>query len=226
MPAVYVFDVNETLLDLGGLDPAFERAFGDAEAREAWFRQLIQSALVSIVTGRYHDFATIGAAALGTTADLRGVTLTDADRQAVADGMRRLPPHPEVPGALRRLREAGLRLAALTNNPRQVAEAQLANAGLADLFEQVLSADDVGRLKPAPEPYRMAADRLGVPVTDVWLIAAHGWDVAGALAAGCHAAFVARPGRLPDPLAPRPDVTGADLDEVATRLLDVHARHG
>jgi len=226
MPAVYVFDVNETLLDLGGLDPIFERAFGDAGAREAWFRQLVQSALVTIATGRYHDFATIGAAALGTTADLWGVTLGDDDRRAVADGMRRLPPHPEVPAALRRLREAGLRLAALTNNPRQVAEAQLANANLAGLFDEVLSADDAGRLKPAPEPYRMAADRLGVPITDMWLVAAHGWDVAGALAAGCHAAFVARPGRLPDPFAPPPDVIGADLDEVAAQLLERHARQG
>jgi hypothetical protein len=37
----YVFDVNETLLDLAALDPHFERAFGDPGAREAWFQQLI-----------------------------------------------------------------------------------------------------------------------------------------------------------------------------------------
>jgi 2-haloacid dehalogenase len=54
----------------------------------------------------------------------------------------------------------------------------------------------------------MAADALGVPVGQLRLVAAHGWDVAGALAAGCRAAFVARPGRLPDPVAPAPDLTG------------------
>ena len=40
MPRVCVFDVNETLLDLGALDPPFERAFGDAAARREWFLQL------------------------------------------------------------------------------------------------------------------------------------------------------------------------------------------
>ena len=225
MPAVYVFDVNETLLDLGGLDEAFRRAFGDPGVRELWFQQLIHGALITVATGRYHDFASIGAAALEATARLRGVTLSDADRQAVAEGMRRLPPHPEVPGALRRLAGAGLRLATLTNSPHPVAAAQLGNAGLAALFEQVLSADAVGRLKPAPEPYRMAAERLGVPVGEVWLVAAHGWDVAGALAAGCHAVFVARPGRLPDPLAPPPDLVVGDLDQLADRLLEPPGRH-
>jgi len=34
---VIVFDVNETLLDLGGLDDLFESTFGDALARSQWF---------------------------------------------------------------------------------------------------------------------------------------------------------------------------------------------
>jgi 2-haloacid dehalogenase len=224
MSPVYVFDVNETLLDLGALDPRFGRAFGDPGVREAWFQQLIQSALVTIATGRYHDFGTIARAALDTTAALRGVTLGEADKQAIVQGMGQLPPHREVPAALGGLHERGLRLAALTNSTRQVAQAQLANAGLAELFEQILSADQAGRLKPAPEPYRMAAEALGVPVGEMWLVAAHGWDVAGALAAGCRAAFVARPGRLPDPLAPPPDLTGDDLAQVADQLLAFHHR--
>jgi 2-haloacid dehalogenase len=220
----YVFDVNETLLDLAALDPHFERAFGDPGAREAWFQQLIQSALVTIATGRYHQFGTIAKAALDTTATRHGITLGEADKQAILQGMQELPPHPEVPAALGRLRDAGLRLAALTNSTGQVAQAQLANAGLAELFEQVLSADQAGRLKPAPEPYRMAADALGLPVGQLWLVAAHGWDVAGALAAGCRAAFVARPGRLPDPIAPAPEVTGGDLEQVADQLLTLQHR--
>ncbi|HKO86379.1 MAG TPA: haloacid dehalogenase type II, partial [Actinomycetota bacterium] len=158
----YVFDVNETLLDLAALDPHFERAFGDPGAREAWFQQLIQSALVTIATGRYHQFGTIAKAALDTTATRHGVTLAEADKQAILQGMQELPPHPEVPAALGRLRDRGLRLAALTNSTGQVAQAQLANAGLAELFEQILSADQAGRLKPAPEPYLLAAERLGV----------------------------------------------------------------
>jgi 2-haloacid dehalogenase len=153
------------------------------------------------------------------TAARLGVELSDDDREAVVGGMTRLPAHPEVPAALRRLAEGGLRLAALTNSTERVARAQLEHAGIIDAFEAVLSADAVHRLKPAPEPYRMAATRLGVDPADVLLVAAHAWDVAGARAAGCQAAFVARPGKVLDPLADPPDLVVTDLDDLATRLL-------
>jgi 2-haloacid dehalogenase len=221
MDRVQLFDVNETLLDLAAMDPHFERIFGDAGVRVTWFNQMISSALVATVTGAYHRFGAHAMAALAMTADQAGVELADDDQQAVADQLRQLPAHPEVADALRRLRDAGLRLAALTNSTQEVATAQLAHAGLTDAFELVLSADAVGRLKPALEPYQMAAERLGVAVDQVRLIAAHAWDVAGAAAAGCATAFVARPGKVLDPLVERPEIVGADLAEVAEVILAV-----
>ena len=223
MPRVCVFDVNETLLDLGALDPRFERVFGDVSVRREWFLQMLQNAFVATITGAYSDFGTLGGAALGMTAERRGVDLSGEDRQHILSGMRELPPHPEVEESLERLREAGFRLAALTNSTRQVAEAQLENSGLAGYFEQILSADTVKRLKPAPEPYHMTAESLGVEVNGVRLIAAHAWDVAGALRAGCAAAFVARPGMVFDPLVEPPDVVGADLREVADGIIEAEA---
>ncbi len=223
MARVCVFDVNETLLDLAALDPHFERVFGDAGVRRSWFVQVLQSALVATVTGVYSDFGAVGAAALDMTAEREGVKVSDEDRQAILGGMRELPPHPEVPEALDRLRAAGLRLAALTNNTAEVAEAQLGNAGLSDRFEKILSADTVRRLKPAPEPYRAAAEALGVETAQVRLVAAHAWDVAGAMRAGCAAAFVARPGMVLDPLAEPPDVVGTDLSGVAASIIAAEA---
>ncbi len=223
MARVCVFDVNETLLDLGALDPHFERAFGDAGVRRAWFSQLLQSAFLATITGAYSDFGTIGGAALEMVAERQGVELSDEDKQKILGGMRELPPHPEVVESLDLLRDAGLRLATLTNSTQQVAEAQMNNSGLRDYFEQILSADAVERLKPAPEPYRMAAQSLGVEVERIRLVAAHAWDVAGALRAGCAAAFVARPGMVLDPLVEHPDVVGADLRDVADRILEIES---
>jgi 2-haloacid dehalogenase len=219
MAPVCVFDVNETLLDLAELDGHFARLFGDRGVRLAWFGQLLQSAMVATITDRYTDFGAVGRAALDMTAARLGVELSDDDREAVVGGMARLPAHPEVPGALRRLEEGGVRLAALTNSTERVARAQLGHAGIIERFEAVLSADAVRRLKPAPEPYRMAADRLGVQPREVLLVAAHAWDVAGALRAGCQAAFVARPGKVLDPLVEPPELLVADLDELADRLV-------
>ena len=112
-----------------------------------------------------------------------------------------------------------VRLAALTNSTEQVARAQLEHAGLIGSFDLVLSADTVRRLKPAPEPYLMAAERLGVAIGEVRLVAAQAWDIAGAARAGCAAAFVARPGKVLDPLVERPEIIGADLAEVADAIL-------
>jgi 2-haloacid dehalogenase len=221
MGRVQVFDVNETLLDLAAMDPHFERIFGDPRVRVAWFSQMISSALVATVTGVYSPFGAHAMAALEMTAEQAGVELGEGDREAVAAQLRQLPAHPEVDPALQRLGAAGLRLAALTNSTEEVARAQLEHAGLTDAFELVLSADTVRRLKPAPEPYRMAAERLGVGVGEVRLIAAHAWDVAGAARAGCATAFVARPGKVLDPLVERPEIIGADLAEVAEAILAV-----
>lgn len=221
MKRVLVFDVNETLLDVAALDPLFEGIFDSASVRREWFGQMLQSAFVSTITGNYRDFGALAMGALSMVAERHGRSVTDEHKAELRDGMRQLPPHPEVRQALEQLRSAGYRLATLTNSTLQVGEAQLVNAGLQDLLDQMLSADAVRRLKPAPEPYRMAAERLGVDIGEIRLIAAHAWDVAGALNAGCAAAFVARPGQVLDPSAGKPDIVGADLQEVAARILEV-----
>ncbi len=221
MARVCVFDVNETLLDLGALDPHFERIFGDASVRQMWFGQFLVLWLTELVTGEYTEFGTIGGSALEMVAERQGADLSDEDKQQILSGMQELPPHPEIKENLGRLRDAGIRLAALTNSAQQVADAQIDNAGLREYFEQVLSADAVNSLKPAPEPYRMAAESLGVEIGQIRLVAAHAWDVTGAMRAGCAAAFVARPRMVLNPLAERPDVVGADLEEVANQIIEV-----
>ena len=215
---VIAFDVNETLLDLAALDEPFRHAFGDAALRPAWFGAMLQLAFVGGLTGRYVDFPTAQRAALQMLARRTGTELGEEDAERILGGMRRLPAHPDVPGALRRLRDAGVRRFALTNSPLDVARAQVEHAGIAELFDDVLSADEVRQLKPGPRPYELAAERAGVPIGEVMLVAAHAWDVSGALAAGARAAFVARPGMVPSPLGPQPELVVADIGELAERL--------
>jgi 2-haloacid dehalogenase len=219
MPRVLAFDVNETLLDLSVLDGLFEEAFGDAALRQLWFAQMLQVAFVGAITDRYVDFTSAQRAALAMVAERRGEELPDSVAAAIVDGMRDLPAHPDAPDALRRLGDAGFTLATLTNSPLDVARDQMRNAGLEDRFAAILSADQVRALKPRREAYALVADTFGVSLADVRLVAAHGWDIAGALAAGCTAAFVARPGMVLSPLGPQPDVAGPDLGAVADRIL-------
>jgi 2-haloacid dehalogenase len=215
MDRVIAFDVNETLLDMRVLDPLFERAFGDAAVRGQWFGQMLQLAFVGGLTGRYVDFSTAQRAALAMLAERQGVELGETADEIVG-AMRSLPVHAEVPAALDALSGP---LAALTNSPLDVAQDQLRNAGIADRFDAILSADQVRALKPRPEAYQLVASTFAVSISGVRLVAAHAWDIAGALSAGCRAAFVARPGMVLSPLGPQPDVVGADLSEVAAAIV-------
>jgi 2-haloacid dehalogenase len=106
-----------------------------------------------------------------------------------------------------------------TNSAPAAVQQQLANAGLTSLFERSFSVDTVRRFKPAPEAYRSVAETLKVPIGQLRLVAAHAWDVVGALRAGCAAAFVARPGKVLYPLGPTPDIVGPDFRQVAQQIV-------
>ena len=219
MSHVILFDVNETLLDLRALNPHFERVFGDEAVMPQWFAQVLRSSLVATITDTYHDFGTIAADALDMTALRLGVDLSSADRTKILKGIRNLPPHSEVPQSLARLKAAGLRLATLTNSPPAVLKDQLTNAGIINLFEQTLSIDPMRRFKPAREVYLYAAGSLGVTPRQIRMVAAHDWDIAGAMRAGCAGAFITRPGMVMGPLQAKPDIIGPDLAAVTDQIL-------
>ncbi len=70
-----------------------------------------------------------------------------------------------MPGAaelVARLRELEVPIAVASNSPRVVVELALRKSGLSEAFGTVVTADDVTRPKPAPDPYLVACDRLGV----------------------------------------------------------------
>jgi 2-haloacid dehalogenase len=219
MPRILVFDVNETLLDLTVLEPHFARVFGDKTMLREWFSQVIQFAEALTLAGEYRNFGEVGRAALEMTAEAHDVRLSAEDAQEILGAMRNMPAHPEVPQALSRLKRAGFRMVALTNSPQATVDTQMKQTNLQEYLERNFSVETVRRYKPAPEPYRMVAAELGVPMNQLRMVAAHSWDVGGAMQAGCAGAFIARPGKALFPLFPKPDVTGKDLAEVAEAIL-------
>jgi 2-haloacid dehalogenase len=219
MKKLIVFDVNETLLDLKALDPKFEQVFGNASVRTSWFGLVLRNSLVATITGRYDDFGKIAGGALEMTAQLHNVTLSDEDRTAIMGGIRSLPPHADVIPGLEKLTSAGFRLFTLTNSPSHVVETQLQNAGISGYFEKSFSVDAIKKFKPDAEVYQMTAKELGVPADQIRLVAAHDWDVAGALLAGCTSAFIARPGHVLNPAMPAPDIIEKDLIGVVEQII-------
>ena len=219
-PKVLFFDVNETLLDLEAIRNSVAEALGGrGDLLPLWFTTMLQYSLVATVGDRYRDFGEIGAAALQMVAANHKVELTEQRARAALAPLRSLPPHDEGRCGFKQLNPAGFRLFTLTNSSQAVADAQMQNAGLTDLLEGRLSIESLGMYKPHTHVYRWAARQVNTPIEDCMLVAAHGWDVAGASWAGMQAAFVARPSQQLYPLADRPAIVEPDVAAVARQLL-------
>jgi 2-haloacid dehalogenase len=218
-----VFDVNETLLDLETMAPTFERIFGDRSAMRLWFANFIMYSAALTVAGCYVPFTDIGAAVMKMPADTRGIKIGDADKKELTEKFSTMPPHADVPAALRKLRAAGFRLFTLTDNLLEVQTRQLEHGGIVDLFERRFSADGVKHHKPSREAYGDVEKELGVEPSRLCLIACHTWDTLSAVAAGWEAALIRRVVNDVLGVGPQPHVVGDNLDDVADQLI---ARHG
>jgi 2-haloacid dehalogenase len=156
------------------LEPIFERIFGERQAMRLWFANLIMYSAALTVAGRYVPFTDIGAAVMKMLADTRGIKIDDAEKKELTDKFSTTPPYPEVPGALRKLREAGFRLFTVTDNLLEVQTRQLEHGGIVDLFERCFSADGVKHHKPSRHVYVYFERELGVEPSQVRMVAR--WD--------------------------------------------------
>ncbi len=216
-PKVIFLDVNETLLDLAPLKKSVAAALGGRDDLLAlWFSTMLHYSLVETTKGTYHDFAEIGVAALRMVAESNHIELSKDDAEAaIVPVIRTLPAYPDVIPGLRSLKAAGIKLVSFTNSSNAGVKAQFENAGLIEIVDQRLSVEDVKAFKPALAAYRWALKQADVAPEDALFVAAHGWDIAGAQAAGIPTAFVARPGKVLYPLAAPPDHIVKDIQELA-----------
>jgi 2-haloacid dehalogenase len=210
-----VFDVNETLFSLDRLRPAFTDAGLDPQLVPLWFASLLRDGFALTTLGGYRPFAEVAAETLRGL----GERVDDAAVATVTAAMRQLQPHPDVEPALRVLRDAGMRVATLTNGSVDVVQAMLERAGLTRYVARNLSVNAVRRWKPAPEPYRYAAAELGVNPQSLVLVAVHPWDCAGANAAGLRAAWVQRSRTHWPAVFDAPEFSAPDLTALLDALL-------
>ncbi|NJB81363.1 haloacid dehalogenase type II [Wenyingzhuangia aestuarii] len=219
-PKVLFFDVNESLLDLSSMKKHVGKALnGREDLLPLWFSTMLHYSLVTTASKQFTDFSNIGAAALQMVAKNHNINLSTEETREVLKNFSNLLPHPEAIEALRLLKKAGYIMIALSNSSIKGMRSQFKNAGLTHLFEQQLSVEEFGKYKPETEVYYWAAKKLKAEPKDCMLIAAHGWDVAGAMWAGFRAAFINRPGQQLYPLAPMPEISETDLLKIAKKLI-------
>lgn len=219
-PKVIFFDVNETLLDLSAMKASVGQALnGRNDLLPLWFSTMLHHSLVDSTTERFHTFGEIGVAALLMVAEIEAIPLTaEQAKEAIVTPLRSLPPHPDVRAGLQKLKDKGYTLVSLTNSSNKGVYTQFKNADLLSFFDKRLSVEDIKTYKPDLKTYAWAAKQMGIEPKDAMLVAAHGWDIAGAKQAGWQAVFIKRPGKVLYPLARKPDVVISELTALADML--------
>ena len=220
MSRVAVFDINETTLDLQPVREAVDQWLAPQGGFNAWFQRLLQLSMATTATGTYLDFSTLAAAAFQAVGQTTKPGVEAEGWADVAAAMGRLEAHPDVSDGLERLRQEGWTVIALTNSAQASVDAQLEQAGLTPLFDHVLSVDRVSAYKPSAAPYRLAAEVAGENPDDMWMIACHDWDLAGARSVGMSTAFIRRPGLSYADVFRPADIDVDDFAQLAEALID------
>ncbi|MFI6909099.1 HAD family hydrolase [Nonomuraea sp. NPDC050394] len=130
-----------------------------------------------------------------------------------------------MPGALEllgALRAEGVPVGLVTSSLKEIAEAILAFVGR-DHFDVIITADDVERTKPDPEPYLTAAGLLDVSPARSVVLEDSPNGVAAGTAAGC--AVVAVPSLLPIEPAPGRLVVSSLSEITPAHLRDLVTTH-
>jgi 2-haloacid dehalogenase len=210
-----VFDAYGTLFDFASAARACPDVPPEAVERLSalWRDKQLQYTWLRAAQGRHADFLQVTADALDFTLETLALTRS-ALRERLLDLYFRLSPFPEVPETLARVRAAGLATAILSNGTPAMLAAAVGAAGLGDLFDTVLSVEEVGAFKPDPRVYQLAVDRLGTPAASIAFVSSNGWDAHAASAFGMQVVWCNRYRQRRERLPGAPDreiTTLADL---------------
>jgi 2-haloalkanoic acid dehalogenase type II len=214
---IVTFDCYGTLIDWEeGIGSAFENAAA-AHQREA-HRATVLAAYArfepEVQRERYRSYREVLAEAAARTARREGWEPVGRARDFLADSLPGWPPFPDTNPALERLAHSGFSLGILSNIDDDLLEGTRRHFTVP--FDCIVTAQQVGSYKPAPNHFREARRRIG---DRRWLHAAQSYfhDVAPAQALGIPVAWVNRKGEEPAGAA-RPDFEVRDLAELADLL--------
>jgi 2-haloacid dehalogenase len=218
-PRVVLVDVFETMLRVDALGSRFVDVGRPADESRLFFARTLRDGMALTMAGDAPPFGDVARAALRTLAD----GLSPEAVEHVLDGLRELPPHSDVEPALLAMTRARVPVYGFTHGDPAVAAAALDRAGLRTYLREVLSTQAVRAFKPAPWTYRWGCEKVDSPPERTALLAAHSWDVHGAIRAGLVGALATRlEGWVPD-VVDRPHVTAERLDDTVIRLLNLPA---
>ena len=194
----YVFDAYGTLFDVHAAIARHRATAGpDAErCSEIWRTKQLEYTWTLTLAGRYVDFWQLTERALDYA--LARVPSVDRSlRPQLLDAYLKLDAFVDAAATLAELKERGGRVAILSNGSPRMLAAAVDAAGLAGLFDAVLSVDSVRAYKPRTEVYALVTARFSIKPEDVLFVSSNRWDVMGASSFGFGTVWLNR-ARMPN----------------------------
>ena len=184
-----------------------------------WRTRQFEYTWLRTLGGRYVDFWQVSEEALVFAAKARGVDLSVARRDQLMQSWLTLKAWPDVAPALQQLKNAGIRMAFLSNLTEKMLDAAVKNSGLEGYFEQHLSTDRVKAFKPASTAYQMGVDAFKLEKAEIAFAAFAGWDASGAKWFGYPTFWVNRLNAPVEELGVVPDGVSSGLSDLVEFVL-------
>jgi 2-haloacid dehalogenase len=182
------------IFDANSIVPEVEKAFPgkSAEFTKLWRAKQFEYCYLRTITGRYADFFAVTEDALTYAAEAMHLEPTADTRQRLLNAYLTLKPWPDAADGLRKLKAAGVRIITISVFSSAMLHANAEHAGIADLFDDLLSTEVNQTYKPDPRAYALGIERLHLKKDEIAFAAFSAWDAYGAKSFGYSTFWVNR----------------------------------
>ncbi|GBF28097.1 (S)-2-haloacid dehalogenase 4A [bacterium MnTg02] len=207
-PKAYIFDAYGTLFDVHSAAGRLKDEIGPNADKlsQIWRDKQLQYTWIRALTGRHMNFESVTAAGLDFAIEAVG-SVPEGIREKLLDAYMTLDAYPEVRDVLTALKNAGARLAILSNGTPNMLEAAVRSSQIGDLLDANISIEQAGIYKPSPKVYQLGVDTFSVPASEMSFQSSNRWDIAGAHAFGYRTMWINRTGQPDELLDMPPDRT-------------------
>lgn len=221
------FDAYGTLFDVYSIGELAERIFPGqgTQLADLWREKQLEYTRLRTLCSTYKPFWEVTQDALVFSCRKLGLELTLDAQNRLMGQYAKLRSFPENLGALRKLKEMGLKMAVLSNGNPHMLESAVEAAGMRSCFSHVLSVDAVKKFKTAPEAYQLAQDIFGLPAKNILFVSSNCWDACAATWFGYTTFWVNRSHAPLEELGVTPDATGTDMTSLLQFIHNAHNVH-
>lgn len=211
-----IFDPNSVVSEVEKVFPGKGMEF-----TKMWRTKQFEYGFLRSITKNHEDFFKVTEDALLYTIENMKLEATEAQKKQLLNAYLSLKPWPDAIEGLKKLKAAGVKVITIANFSKMMLKSNADNAGITNLFDELLSTEVNGTYKPDPEAYALGMKHLGLRKDEIAFAAFGGWDAYGAKSFGYPTYWVNRFNLPTDKLGVSPDGTSNNfqglLDFVLSR---------